>query len=202
MTASFLQGWLMMAGLILAIGAQNALVLRQGLTRSHVGAVVAFCALSDIALIVAGVFGFGSVVGSSPTLLSWMRWGGAAFLVWCGLRALRRAVGPQAGLQAAAVGQATLPAVLWTTAALTWLNPHVYLDTVVLLGSVGAQLPTAARGPFAGGAALASVMWFATLGYGAAALAPWLARPHTWRVIDALVALVMFLVALQLLVGA
>lgn len=196
--AAVLQGWLMMAGLIVAIGAQNALVLRQGLARSHVGTVVAFCTVSDALLVVAGVFGFGSLLTAWPPLLEAMRYGGAAYLGWCAWRAASRAWRPHVGLGAAG-GVGDWARTLGATAALTWLNPHVYLDTVVLLGTVGAQQPAEARWPFAAGAGLASAMWFAALGYGAAALAPWLARPATWRVVDALVAVVMATVALQLL---
>lgn len=196
--SAFTQGWLMMAGLIVAIGAQNALVLRQGLARAHVGAVVAFCTLSDIALVVAGVFGLGALVGAAPGLLQALRLGGAAFLVYCGARAAWRAFGPaHAGLHAQG-GAASLGATLATTAALTWLNPHVWLDTVVLLGAVGAQQPPALRAPFALGASLASAMWFTVLGFGAAAAAPLLARPLTWRLVDASVALVMWTIAAQL----
>jgi L-lysine exporter family protein LysE/ArgO len=133
-------------------------------------------------------------------LLEVLRWAGAAFLLWCGWKALRRAIAPdgETGLQAAGTA-GSLGAVLGTTAALTWLNPHVYLDTLVLLGAVGAQQGPGARWPFAAGAGVASTLWFATIGYGASALAPWLARPATWRAIDALVALVMFAVAASLI---
>jgi L-lysine exporter family protein LysE/ArgO len=197
-TAVFLQGLLTMAGLIVAIGAQNAQVLRQGLARRHVGAVVLLCIVSDWLLVVAGVFGLGELIGGQPGLMAVVRWGGAAFLLWCAWRALQRALRPQGGLAAAAQG-AGFGQALATTAALTWLNPHVYLDTVVLMGSLGAQLAPALRAPYAAGAGLASALWFAALGYGAAALAPRLSRPGTWRAIDATVALVMAAVALQLL---
>ncbi len=189
----------MMAGLIVAIGAQNALVLRQGLARSHVGAVVAFCTASDWILAAAGVFGFGSLLARNAALLQFMRFGGAAFLLWCAWQAGSRAwQGGHGGLQGTGHGAGRM-ATLSTTAALTWLNPHVYLDTVVLLGTVGAQQPAADRVSFVTGAGAASLMWFAALGYGAAAVAPWLARPATWRVIDASVAVVMACVGLQLL---
>lgn len=198
--APFLQGFALMASLIVAIGAQNAQILRQGLARRHVGPVVAFCAASDVALSMAGVFGVGAALAASPVLMEVLRWAGAAFLSWCGWKALRRAMaaGGEAGLQASGTA-GSLGAVLGTTAALTWLNPHVYLDTLVLLGAVGAQQGADARWPFAVGASTASTLWFLTIGYGAAALAPWLARPATWRAIDALVALVMFAVAASLI---
>jgi L-lysine exporter family protein LysE/ArgO len=197
-STAFLSGWLMMAGLIVAIGAQNALVLRQGLARRHVGVVVLFCTVSDLLLIAAGVFGLGAIIGTSPVLMQVMRFGGAAFLLWCGARAAARAWRGHAALQAGAGGRGWA-GTLGTAAALTWLNPHVYLDTVVLLGSVGAQQAAALRPAFAAGAGLASAMWFVALGYGASALAPRLARPGTWRALDAGVAVVMVVVALQLL---
>lgn len=197
----FTNGFALMGSLIVAIGAQNALVLRQGLLRRHVGPVVLFCALSDLALTSAGVFGVGAALARSPLLMELLRWAGAAFLAWCGLRAMQRALRP--GHQALQAGAELggLAATLGTAAALTWLNPHVYLDTLVLLGAVAAQQPAEARWPFAAGAGLASVLWFVSLGYGAAALAPWLARPATWRVVDGLVALVMFGVAAALATG-
>lgn len=197
----FLNGFVLMAGLIVAIGAQNALILRQGLMRRHVGPVVAFCAASDVLLVMAGVFGVGTALTRLPVLMEGLRWGGGLFLAWCGWRAARRAWRPGAqGLTAATSAQG-LAATLGTTAALTFLNPHVYLDTLVLVGTVAAQQPSAARPLFAAGAGSASVLWFLLLGYGAAALAPWLARPATWRVVDGCVALVMFGVAASLMRG-
>ena len=196
---AFFQGWLMTAGLIVAIGAQNALVLRQGLNRQHVGPVVLLCTLSDWLLIALGVFGLGALIQSSPLLLQIFRFGGAAFLLVYGLRSAQRAWrGEGALVQAGARGQ-TLAATLTSTLALTYLNPHVYLDTVVLLGGVGAQHGADGRIAFAAGAGLASLMWFVTLGYGAMAASRWLRHPGAWRAIDAGVALVMFAVAAQLL---
>ncbi|MEF7614262.1 LysE family transporter [Aquincola sp. MAHUQ-54] len=200
-TVAFLLGLGVMGGLIVAIGAQNALVLRQGLARRHVGPVVAFCAASDAALIMAGVFGVGATLAQSPAWMAVLRWAGAAFLLWCGWQAARRALSPGHGGLHAGGAAGTLAATLGTTAALTWLNPHVYLDTLVLLGAVAAQQPLGARWPFAAGAVAASVVWFVSLGYGAAALAPRLARPGTWRAVDALVALVMWAVAASLVAG-
>ena len=195
------QGGLMMAGLIVAIGAQNALVLRQGLQRTHVGPVVALCTLSDWLLTAVGVFGLGELVAASPLALRSLRWVGAAWLTWYALRAAQRALTSSTGLMAAATGP-TLGATLWLTAAATWLNPQVYLDTVVLLGAAAAALPLADKLGFAAGAALASLAWFVLLGYGAAALAPRLARPGVWRAIDALIAVVMLASAVHLLRGA
>jgi len=200
-STAFVQGWLMTAGLIVAIGAQNALVLRQGLARSHVGAVVALCTASDWLLIALGVFGLGAVVQSSPLLLQVLRYGGAAFLLVYGARAAARALRPAHDALRAAGPAATLASTLGTTLALTYLNPHVYLDTVVLLGSVGAQHQGPGQTAFAIGAGVASAMWFTTLGYGAAAASRWLQRPAVWRGIDASVALVMLLVAAQLLMN-
>src|SRR6476469_5710133 len=140
-STAFAQGWLMTAGLIVAIGAQNALVLRQGLARAHVGPVVALCTASDWLLILLGVFGLGAAVQSMPVLLQVLRYGGAAFLCLYGLRAARQAWrGVDAGLQTRA-GAASLGATVASVLAMTYLNPHVYLDTVLLLGTVGAQQP-------------------------------------------------------------
>jgi L-lysine exporter family protein LysE/ArgO len=197
-TAVFTQGLLMTAGLIMAIGAQNALVLRQGLMRQHVGPVVLLCTVSDWLLIALGVFGLGSLIQSSPVLLEVFRWGGALFLLVYGALAARRAWrGGDQALQTNKQG-ATLSATLGSALAMTYLNPHVYLDTVVLLGSLGAQ-HGALRSAFTLGAGLASLLWFALLGYGAAAAAKWLAKPLVWRAIDASVALVMWIVAAQLM---
>ncbi|HET7794104.1 MAG TPA: LysE/ArgO family amino acid transporter [Rhizobacter sp.] len=200
MTAhAFFQGWLMTAGLIVAIGAQNALVLRQGLIRAHVGPVVVVCTLSDWLLIALGVFGLGAVIQSSPLLLQVFRYGGAVFLLAYGLRSALAAWRGNGALVQADARNATLAATLVSTLALTYLNPHVYLDTVVLLGSVGAQHGHDGRIAFAAGAGLASLMWFVTLGYGAVAASRWLRHPAAWRAIDAMVAVVMFSVAAQLL---
>jgi L-lysine exporter family protein LysE/ArgO len=197
--AVFAQGWAMGAGLILAIGAQNALVLRQGLRREHVGAVVAVCTLSDWLLIALGVFGLGALIQGNPLLLDGFRYGGAAFLLGYALLAARRAWRPADGLQTAGGAGSSLGATLSAAFAMTYLNPHVYLDTVVLLGGLGARHPVELRPAFAAGAAVASAMWFGLLGYGAAAAAPRLRSVHTWRVIDGLVALLMAGLGLQLL---
>ena len=180
--------------LIVAIGAQNAFVLRQGLRREHVGPVVLICAGCDALLICAGVAGLARVLGQRPGLAGWLTVGGVAFLTVYGLRALWRArwrsLRPGA-LHAAQGTQAlTLPQALAQTAAFTLLNPHVYLDTVVLVGSVGAQ-QGAARWWFAAGASVASVVWFTALGYGARLLAPLFERPRAWQVLDALIGLTM-----------
>ena len=196
MWQSYSNGMLVAAGLIMAIGAQNAFVLAQSLRREHHLAVAALCVLCDAVLVAAGVFGLASVLVQSPTLLAIARWGGVAFLLWYAAQALRRAWTSQ-GLATAGDG---LPrsrrAVLLAALAVTLLNPHVYLDTVLLIGSLGAQ--QAVPGAYALGAASASLLWFASLALGAAWLAPWLARPSTWRLIDLGVAAMMLGVAAQL----
>jgi L-lysine exporter family protein LysE/ArgO len=194
----FAQGLAMGAGLILAIGAQNALVLRQGLKREHVGAVVTVCTMSDWLLIALGVFGLGALIQGCPLLLEFFRFGGAAFLLGYAVLAAKRAWRPSSGLSAA--GQTTsLGATLSAAFAFTYLNPHVYLDTVVLLGGLGARQPPELRAAFAAGACVASALWFGLLGFGAAAAAPRLQHANTWRVLDGLVALLMAGLGLQLL---
>ncbi len=195
----FLQGFGTSLALIVAIGAQNAFVLRQGLARRHVLPVVLVCALSDALLISLGVAGLGRWVQEQPVLLSVTRWGGAAFLVVYGALAARRALSPHAlSLQGAAVGD--LRAAIAACLAFTYLNPHCWLDTVVLLGSIAAQQPEGTRGVFGAGAASASAVWFFSLGYGARLLAPLFARPVAWRVLDAAIALVMWAIAATLIV--
>jgi L-lysine exporter family protein LysE/ArgO len=184
--------------LIVAIGAQNAFVLRQGLRGEHVGLVVATGALSDAALIAAGVAGAGALLGHAPTLGDAVRAGGALFLLAYAALAARRALRPGSLTPAAAGGRSGRGATLTTTLALTWLNPHVYLDTVVLLGTV-AGTHGGQRWTFAAGAALGSLVWFTTLGHGARLLRPLFARPAAWRGLDALVALVMTAIAISLL---
>ena len=183
----------------MAIGAQNAFVLKQGLLRRHVFAVCLFCALSDAALIAAGVAGAGALASRAPWFLSAMRWGGAAFLIWYGLRSARAAWRGGEALAPEGAVPPSLAATLATIAALTWLNPHVWLDTVVLLGAVSAQSPD--RVAFAVGAMTGSVLFFFSLGYGARLLAPVFARPAAWRVLDAAVALVMWAIAATLILG-
>jgi len=200
MWQSYLNGLLVAAGLIVAIGAQNAFVLAQSLRREHHLPVAALCVLCDALLVTAGVFGLASLLAQSPLLLGLARWGGAAFLLWLGVQALRRACNPQALQQAGAAGPRSRRAVLLTALAVTLLNPHVYLDTVLLIGSLGAQQTV--PGAYALGAASASLLWFFALALGAAWLAPWLARPATWRLLDLAVALMMLAVAAQLLINA
>ncbi len=196
-----LQGFGMGAGLIMAIGAQNAHVLRTGLRRQHVGLTVAACIAVDVIAIAAGVAGMGALVQRSPVLLALARWGGAAFLAWYGLAAARRALHPEAALSAdaeAGAAPSSRRKALAAVLAVSLLNPHMYLDTVVLLGALGGQQPTGLQWWFAAGAATASMLWFVALGCGARLLAPWFARPQAWRALDALVAAVMGALALTL----
>ncbi|MBU2696051.1 amino acid transporter [Pimelobacter sp. 30-1] len=196
--------------LIVAIGAQNAYVLRQGLLRSHVGVVVLICALSDALLIAAGVGGVGALVDRTGWALDVVRWLGVAFLLWYAAGSLRRAFRPEsltaAGGDGAGTGAPveTRRSVVGRTLLLTWLNPHVYLDTLLLIGSIasahdGGQV--AGRWWFGVGAALGSVLWFSGLGFGARLLAPLLARPRAWQVVELCIAATMVLVALKLATG-
>ncbi len=195
----FLQGLALSLGLIVAIGAQNAFVLRQGLRREHVGSVVIFCAVADAVLIAAGVLGMAQALSSSPGIARALALAGAAFLAVYGWRALRRARHPQA-LTASGTGESIGRAsALAQAAAFTLLNPHVYLDTVLLVGSIGAQQPADMRGWFVAGASTASVLWFGLLGFGARWLAPWFARPKAWQVLDALIGVTMWVLAALLL---
>jgi L-lysine exporter family protein LysE/ArgO len=188
------------ASLIVAIGAQNAFVLRQGLRREHVGAVVLCCAAIDAALIIAGVAGLGAALGPHPALLRALSWLGAAVLAGYAVQAARRALRPGV-LEAGGGAPASRRTVLAQVAALSLLNPHVYLDTVLLIGSVGAQHPAATRPAFALGAAAASAVWFTLLGYGARAAAPLFAKPIAWRLLDAAVAATMATLAVLLATG-
>jgi len=182
--------------LIIAIGAQNAYVLRLGLMRHHVFAVVLFCAVSDAVLIIAGVAGLGALIQQLPLLLEVFRYAGAAYLIWFGIGAVRRAINPKT---LEAQGEA-LPLIktLGTMAALTWLNPHVYLDTVILLGSIGNQFQPN-QWWFALGGALASFVWFFSLGYGAKLLSRFMSSLRFWQVLDMAIAVVMFTIAGTLL---
>jgi L-lysine exporter family protein LysE/ArgO len=195
----FVQGLALSLGLIVAIGAQNAFVLRQGLRREHVGSVVLFCAVADAVLIAAGVLGMAQALGESPRLTRALALAGALFLAVYGWQALRRARHAQR-LTAAAGGEGLRRgAAMAQAAAFTLLNPHVYLDTVLLVGSIGAQQPAALRGWFIAGASSASLLWFALLGFGARWLAPWFARPRAWQVLDSLIGLTMFVLSALLI---
>jgi L-lysine exporter family protein LysE/ArgO len=191
----FTTGFVLSATLIVAIGAQNAFVLRQGIRREHVAPIVGFCAAADLLLIAAGVAGLAAVLGDQPRLTLLLTVFGAAFLSCYGLRALWRALRPQTLYAATGTQPLLLRTALTQVAGFTLLNPHVYLDTVLLMGSVGARQPADARAWFIGGAAAASSVWFASLGYGARLLAPLFARPRAWRVLDSMVGVTMLALA-------
>lgn len=201
MSLAFVQGFATSAALIIAIGAQNAFVLRQGLKREHVLAVVLVCALSDLLLIGLGVAGLGALVQREPVLLALARWGGALFLAGYGLLAARRALSDH-HLATAANGPLSRRAAVLACLGFTYLNPHCWLDTVVLVGSLSAQQPDGLRYTFGAGAASASIVWFFALGYGARLLAPLFARPLAWRVLDGGIAAVMGSLAVTLLLRA
>jgi L-lysine exporter family protein LysE/ArgO len=191
--------------LIVAIGAQNAFVLRQGLRRARVGAIVTVCILSDVALTIAGVAGIGAIVQHADWALQAVRWFGVAFLVWYGLSSAWRARRPSA-LAASPDGngngnggaQPSLASTLRRILALTWLNPHVYIDTMVLLGSIANSRGPVDRWWFAVGALVASALWFFGLGFGARFAAPLLATPRAWQVLDLLIAATMLAIAAKL----
>lgn len=197
MTVVFL-GFLTGMSLIAAIGAQNAFVLRQGIRSEHVLPVVAVCITGDFLLIAAGIGGLGGLITATPSLLTVAKVGGAAFLIGYGLLAARRAIRPGA-LVPAESNPVRLGAVLMTALAITFLNPHVYLDTVVLLGSL-ANAHQDARWLFGAGALTASVLWFVALGFGARHLAGLFQRPGTWRVLDAGIAVVMIALGISLVI--
>ena len=200
MLAAALTGLLTGLSLIVAIGAQNAFVLRQGLAREHVGIVVAICAAADVLLITAGVAGIGRIVERAPAAIDVVTWLGVAFLTWYGVASLLRA--RHAGALEAASGRAlSRRGAAVRASALTFLNPHVYLDTVLLLGSLAAHQGPTGRWWFAAGACLGSVLWFAGLGYGARLLSPVLARPRAWQVLDVIIGLTMLAIAVGLAVG-
>lgn len=192
MAGLVLVGFLTALSLIVAIGAQNAYVLRQGVLRTHVLPLVALCALSDVVLEFAGMAGIGALITHASWVLSVVRWFGVAFLIWYAVLSLRRA--QHATGLAAAAGEPPRK-VLLRAAALTWLNPHVYLDTVILLGSIANAHGSGGRWWFVVGAGLASVSWFVLLGYGARLLAPLLARPRAWQILDVLIAILMMGIA-------
>ncbi|MDO5528783.1 MAG: LysE/ArgO family amino acid transporter [Paracoccus sp. (in: a-proteobacteria)] len=195
---TYLTGLFTMLPLIVAIGAQNAFILRQGLLREHVFAVCLFCAVSDAVLIAFGVFSAGWLTGIAPWFSTAMTWGGAVFLFAYGARSFLSAWRGGAALRAGARA-GSLGAAIATAAALTFLNPHVYLDTVVLVGAISARFED--KTAYAAGAMSASFLFFFTLGYGARLLAPIFARPRAWQVLDVLIGLVMWAIALKLVTG-
>ncbi|MEM1377568.1 MAG: LysE/ArgO family amino acid transporter [Pseudomonadota bacterium] len=194
-TAGFLLG----ASLIIAIGAQNAFILRLGLMRQHVFVCCLICALSDAVLIVAGVAGLGTLISGNDLLLGIAKWGGVTFLTAYALFAFRRALKPEAlNADQHTPDAGTLKAAIATCLALTFLNPHVYLDTVILLGSISTRYQADVRPFFAAGAVIASFTWFFTLGYGARLLQPIFAKPVSWRILDVAIGCVMLVIAWSL----
>lgn len=200
MPDSLLAGLLTGLSLIVAIGAQNAYVLRQGLAREHVGLVVAICALSDVVLIAAGVAGIGRIVEEAPWAIDLVRWLGVAFLTWYGVSSLLRARRAES-LRADDRVTVSRRGVAVRALALTWLNPHVYLDTVLLLGTIANHHGSTGRWWFALGACAGSILWFSGLGFGARYASRWLSRPRAWQVLDVLIGLTMLAIALSLALG-
>ena len=195
---AFLPGLLAGLSLIIAIGAQNAFVIRQGLTKQHVLLVVAICAASDAVLIFLGVGGLGAIIQGLPWLLEIIRWFGVVYLAWFGIKSLRSAMKTQS-LDASGVQSGTARAVVATVLGFTWLNPHVYLDTVILLGSIGNQFADG-KWWFAIGASVASILWFSAIGFGAKAASGVMRKPSFWKVLDVVIAIVMFSIAIMLAV--
>lgn len=196
---SFIQGFTVTGGLILAIGAQNAHILKMGLTRQHVRLTIAICAISDALLIGLGIAGMGALLDRWPEAVQIATWAGAAFLFWYALNSLRAALSPRK-MDVAGGGQAiSMQRAVALILAFTYLNPHAYLDTVVLIGSIGAHLPADQRLVFWCGCVSASISWFSALGFGASRLTPIFSRPESWRVLDALVGLGMGALALSLI---
>ncbi|MFM0469423.1 LysE/ArgO family amino acid transporter [Paraburkholderia strydomiana] len=197
---SFSHGAALCASLIVTIGAQNAFVLRQGIMRSHVGKIVALCAVSDCILISAGVGGASVLIERYPVFVHVMLYVGLAYLAWFGINALRRAMRPGHAVMDADANRGAQPAqrampIMLMTLAFTWLNPHVYLDTFLLVGTAGAREPDGARVAFAVGAMAVSCVWFIALGYGARALAPLFRRASAWRVLDGAIGSMVLLLA-------
>jgi L-lysine exporter family protein LysE/ArgO len=193
---ALIPGFLTGLSLIVAIGAQNAFVIRQGLLRSHVLLVVIVCSVSDALLIALGTGGLGKIVQSHPDLLTFIRWFGVAYLSWFGVKSLRSAFNEN---QLLATGQAEVSwkRILTTVLALTYLNPHVYLDTVIFVGSIANQFESD-KWFFALGASVASVLWFSSIGFGARAASRFMSKPIFWRILDSAIAFVMFSIAFTL----
>jgi L-lysine exporter family protein LysE/ArgO len=193
---AFFPGLLTGLSLIIAIGAQNAFVIRQGLTKKHVFLVVAICAISDALLILLGVAGLGALISGLPWLLEIIRWFGVAYLTWFGIRSIRSAFKTQT-LDASGAQSASAKTVVLSVLGFTFLNPHVYLDTVILLGSIGNQFGQD-KWWFALGGAVASILWFSSIGFGAKAASRFMSKPVFWKVLDLVIAAVMFGIAILL----
>ena len=195
---AFLKGIGLGGSLIIAIGSQNAYLLRQALKREFVLTCIAICVICDVVLIGAGVAGMGQLITEAPALLFWIKMAGAGFLFWYGLRAARSALNPGAMVAGDSAPTSDRRTVIAAMLAFSLLNPHVYLDTVVLLGSIGGQQAGNGRLYFALGAMLASLLWFGSLGLGARYLTPVFARPRAWQILDGAIALVMWGLAISL----
>ncbi|NDD25417.1 MAG: amino acid transporter [Actinobacteria bacterium] len=193
---ALITGFLTGLSLIVAIGAQNAFVLRQGLARSNVFLVVLICSVSDALLIALGVLGLGTAIESLPVLLEVVRWFGVCYLIWFGISSLRRAFKAES-LSASSNSAASIKQAVLTTLSLTFLNPHVYLDTVIFVGGLSHQFGDQAF-VFAVGAMTASFVWFFSLGFGASRLSPLMSKPVFWKILDIFIALVMFTIAISL----
>ena len=193
---AFLPGFFAGLGLIVAIGAQNAFVIRQGLTRQHVFVVVAICAIADAALIALGIAGLGAIIQGLPWLLEGVRWFGVAYLTWFGIKSVRSAFKNEV-MDISGAQTTSLKKVVAAVLGFTLLNPHVYLDTVILLGSISNQFAED-RWVFGLGAMTASVVWFSSIGFGAKAASRFMSKPIFWRVLDSLIAIVMFSIAFYL----
>jgi L-lysine exporter family protein LysE/ArgO len=196
MVLAYVTGLLAGLSLIIAIGAQNAYVIRQGLTKKYVLLVVLVCAISDVILIVAGVAGLGAVINAQPVALEVIRWAGVAYLLWFAFKSIRAALGTNQ-MDATGTQSASLKTTVLTVLAMTWLNPHVYLDTVIFLGAVANQF-TQDRWWFAAGASTGSILWFFSLGFGAVAASRFMSKPMFWKILDSLIAAVMVTLAITL----
>jgi L-lysine exporter family protein LysE/ArgO len=193
---AFLPGFFAGLGLIVAIGAQNAFVIRQGLSRQHVFVVVAICAIADATLIALGIAGLGAIIQGLPWLLEGVRWFGVAYLTWFGIKSIRSAFKNEA-MDTSGAQTTSLKKMVLAVLGFTFLNPHVYLDTVILLGSISNQFADD-RWIFGFGAMTASIVWFSAIGFGARAASRFMSKPIFWRVLDSLIAFVMFFIAFYL----
>ena len=193
---ALISGFVASLSLIIAIGAQNAYVIKQGLLRSHVTLVVVFCSLADAFFIILGIGGLGALVQSHPRVLEYIRWFGVVYLIWFAIKSVRAALSTQT-LSVERTNEKSVITVLLSLFTFTFLNPHVYLDTVILLGSIANQFSDH-RWYFALGASIASLMWFTTIGYGARSASKYMTRPAFWKILDSIIALIMFSIAISL----
>lgn len=196
----FLSAFALAAGQIVGIGPQNAYVIRQGIARRHIVPIVVICIVCDVLLISLGVLGIGTLLAAIPGFITLVSWLGAGFIAWLGLRALRSSLQPQASSLEGDIVHERRGAIR-SVLLLTLLNPYVWLDTVVLIGGLSAAYGEAGRLSFIGGALLASILWFSTVGFLAGRLAPYFAKPTSWRILDGVIALVMFATAISLLLN-